>query len=57
MELLTEETVVDYLISNGLFTPDEKIEVEVLTGGVSNTVLAISTSTKNLVLKQALPAL
>jgi hypothetical protein len=28
MELLTEETVVDYLISNGLFTPDEKIEVE-----------------------------
>ncbi|MEY3777468.1 MAG: hypothetical protein RIR83_1516, partial [Pseudomonadota bacterium] len=43
MELLTEETVVDYLISNGLFTPDEKIEVEVLTGGVSNTVLAIST--------------
>ena len=57
MELLTEETVVDYLISNGLFTPDEKIEVEVLTGGVSNTVLAISTSNKNLVLKQALPAL
>ena len=57
MELLTEETVVDYLISNGLFTPDEKIEVEVLTGGVSNTVLAISTGTKNLVLKQALPAL
>ena len=57
MELLTEETVVDYLISKGLFTSDEEIEVEVLTGGVSNTVLAISTSTKNLVLKQALPAL
>ena len=57
MELLTEETVVDYLVSKGLFTPEEEIEVEVLTGGVSNTVLAISTSTKNLVLKQALPAL
>ena len=57
MELLTEETVVDYLISKGLFTSEEEIEVEVLTGGVSNTVLAISTSTKNLVLKQALPAL
>jgi 5-methylthioribose kinase len=57
MELLTEETVVDYLISKDLFSPDEEIEVEVLTGGVSNTVLAISTSTRNLVLKQALPAL
>lgn len=57
MELLTEETVVDYLLSKGLFTPDEKIKVEVLTGGVSNTVLAISTATTNLVLKQALPAL
>lgn len=57
MELLTEGTVVDYLINKGLFAHDEEIEVEVLTGGVSNTVLAISTATKNLVLKQALPAL
>ena len=57
MELLTEETVVDYLINKGVFTHDEEITVEVLTGGVSNTVLAISTQSKNLVLKQALPAL
>lgn len=57
MELLTEVTVIDYLINKGLFTQNEEIEVEVLTGGVSNTVLAITTTTKNLVLKQALPAL
>ena len=57
MELLTEETVVDYLINEGLFAQNEDIKVEILTGGVSNTVLAISTATKNLVLKQALPAL
>ena len=57
MELLTEITVVDYLINKGLFAQNEEIKVEVLTGGVSNTVLAITTATKNLVLKQALPAL
>jgi 5-methylthioribose kinase len=57
MELLTEETVVDYLIDKGLFAQDQDIKVEILTGGVSNTVLAISTTTKHLVLKQALPAL
>jgi 5-methylthioribose kinase len=57
MELLTEETVVDYLIDKGLFAQDQDIKVEILTGGVSNTVLAISTTTKQLVLKQALPAL
>jgi 5-methylthioribose kinase len=57
MELLTEVTVVDYLISKGFFAQNEEIKVEVLTGGVSNTVLAITTTTKNLVLKQALPAL
>jgi 5-methylthioribose kinase len=57
MELLTEITVVDYLINKGLFAQNEEIRVEVLTGGVSNTVLAITTTTKNLVLKQALPAL
>lgn len=57
MELLTEVTVVDYLINKGLFAQNDEIKVEVLTGGVSNTVLAITTTTKNLVLKQALPAL
>jgi 5-methylthioribose kinase len=57
MELLTEVTVIDYLINKGLFTQNEEIKVEVLTGGVSNTVLAITTTSKNLVLKQALPAL
>jgi len=57
MELLTEDTVVAYLFEKGIFARDEEITVEVLTGGVSNTVLAISTASKNLVLKQALPAL
>jgi 5-methylthioribose kinase len=57
MELLTEVTVIDYLFEKNLFARDEEIKVEILTGGVSNTVLAISTAKKNLVLKQALPAL
>jgi len=57
MELLTEDTVIAYLFEKGIFARDEEITVEVLTGGVSNTVLAISTASKNLVLKQALPAL
>lgn len=57
MELLTEETVIDYLKDKSLFAQDEEIRVEILTGGVSNTVLAISTTNRHLVLKQALPAL
>ncbi len=56
-ELLTEESVVAYLIDKGVITKDEQAEVEILTGGVSNVVLAITTAEKKLVLKQALAEL
>ncbi|MSW59002.1 MAG: phosphotransferase, partial [Actinobacteria bacterium] len=57
VELLDETTVVEYLISKNVISPDENAEVEVLTGGVSNVVLAVTTSSKKLVLKQALAEL
>ena len=57
MELLTELSVVDYLIAKAVISPIEAVHVEVLTGGVSNTVLSITTENQNLVLKQALPEL
>lgn len=56
-ELLTEETVIPYLIDKKIVNQDENPEVEVLTGGVSNVVLAITTGSKKLVLKQALAEL
>ena len=56
-ELLTPDTVLAYLISKRIISPDETAEVEVLTGGVSNIVLAISTKNKKMVLKQALAEL
>jgi 5-methylthioribose kinase len=56
-ELLTEESVVTYLIDKGVIAKGEQAEVEVLTGGVSNVVLAITTDDKKLVLKQALAEL
>lgn len=57
VELLTEETVVAYLQSRGVISASEKAEVEILTGGVSNVVLAVQTQSKDLVLKQALAEL
>lgn len=54
-ELLNEATVIPYLISRGIISGSA--EVEELTGGVSNVVLGIKTSDKDLVLKQALPQL
>ena len=56
-ELLTEETVVAYLIEKEVISATDFAEVEVLTGGVSNVVLAITTADKKLVLKQALAEL
>lgn len=56
-ELLTEETVIPYLLAKGIVAESDRPEVEILTGGVSNVVLAISTSTQKLVLKQALAEL
>jgi 5-methylthioribose kinase len=57
LNLLNENTVVDYLISRGVIESNEKVIVEELTGGVSNTVLSIKSDTVDLVLKQALPVL
>lgn len=57
VELLTEDTVVAYLQSRGVISDTEKTTVEVLTGGVSNVVLAVQTPSKDLVLKQALAEL
>ena len=56
-ELLTENTVVSYLVEKGIISGGETAEVEILTGGVSNVVLAITTADKKLVLKQALAEL
>ena len=57
IELLTQESVVPYLVEKGVIAATETVEVEVLTGGVSNVVLAITTQSKKLVLKQALAEL
>src|SRR5450830_1721782 len=55
--LLDETTVVAYLKERKVFSKQSHPVVEILTGGVSNVVLAISGEGKNLVLKQALPEL
>jgi len=54
-ELLNESTVVKYLSDRGIISGPA--EVEELTGGVSNVVLAVKSADKDLVLKQALPQL
>ena len=54
-ELLNENTVVAYLTNRGIISGSA--EVEELTGGVSNVVLAVKAGNKDLVLKQALPQL
>ena len=43
-ELLNENTVVSYLTARGVISGPA--EVEILTGGVSNVVLAIKTNNK-----------
>ena len=54
-ELLDENTVVAYLTNRGIISGPA--QVEELTGGVSNVVLAVKSEGKDLVLKQALPQL
>ena len=54
-DLLDETTVVAYLTNRGIISGPA--EVEELTGGVSNVVLAVKSGAKDLVLKQALPQL
>lgn len=57
VELLTEQTVLNYLIGQGIVGENEPATVEILTGGVSNTVIAVSIPGQNIVIKQALPEL
>jgi 5-methylthioribose kinase len=57
VELLTEESVIPYLVSRGVFAQGEEVTVETLTGGVSNIVLAVKGASKDIVLKQALAEL
>ena len=57
VELLNKDTVVQYLTDKNVISATDKAEVEVLTGGVSNVVLAITTADQKLVLKQALAEL
>lgn len=57
MELLNEESVIPYLVEHGVIHADEKVIIEILTGGVSNTVLSVTTDNRAMVLKQALPQL
>jgi len=57
VQLLDSRSVVAYAQSRGLFSGSSEVTVEVLTGGVSNVVLALSGEGKDLVLKQALPEL
>jgi 5-methylthioribose kinase len=56
-ELLTSDTVLTYLIEKKIISASDQAEVEVLTGGVSNVVLAITTKNQKMVLKQALAEL
>jgi 5-methylthioribose kinase len=56
-ELLTADTVLAYLIEKKIISASDQAEVEVLTGGVSNVVLAITTRNQKMVLKQALAEL
>jgi 5-methylthioribose kinase len=56
-ELLTADTVLSYLIEKKIISAGDQAEVEVLTGGVSNVVLAITTKNQKIVLKQALAEL
>ena len=56
-DLLTESTIVPYLVNRQIISADEVPVIEVLTGGISNVVLGVKTSQSDLVLKQALPEL
>ena len=57
IELLNKDTVIDYLISKKVIGQSDQAEVEILTGGVSNVVLAITAGDQKLVVKQALAEL
>jgi 5-methylthioribose kinase len=55
--MLTSERVVPYLRGRGLLEKSDTASARELTGGVSSTVLAVTTSTRRVVVKQALTTL
>ena len=57
VDLLNPSTVVEYLTSKNVIQKSDNPQIEVLTGGVSNVVIAITTADQKLVLKQALAEL
>ena len=56
-DLLDENSVKEYLIERGLYSPNSTVEIEILAGGISNVVFGVSDGQRELVLKQALPEL
>ncbi len=56
-ELLSEETVGDYLVALGLVESSGSVEAHELGGGVSNVVLAVTSERDGMVVKQSLPRL
>jgi aminoglycoside phosphotransferase (APT) family kinase protein len=56
-EQLSVDSAADYLRAAGLIPPDRVVQVEVLGGGISNTVLKLSWDDQRVVLKQSLPKL
>ena len=57
LDRLDSTEIGRYLASQGASDPDAPVTVEPLGGGVSNIVLRVTTPTRCLVLKQALPEL
>ena len=58
--MLDESSVISYLTERGLLQADSYLgnaTVEVLTGGVSCVVLAVTSDEREIVVKQALPEL
>lgn len=54
-ELLSTETVGEYLRDRGLIESDERVQAAELAGGVANIVIAVSSGSFKAVVKQALP--
>ncbi|MFD9665051.1 phosphotransferase [Rhodococcus sp. NPDC059968] len=54
---IDRHNVASYLAQHGLIDADAPLSVEILAGGVSSDVLAVTAAGKQLVVKQALPEL
>lgn len=56
-ELLTAESVGEFLAARGLIPANEEVSARELGGGISNVVLAVDAGSSRLVVKQSLPKL